>query len=441
MLRSRNLIPRSWGSVISRLHTLIVVCLALGATSVSQTTDAIKRLPSPNGKYGVARVSYDWIDKSRIETLSNDAGAHRELMVFVWYPTVHVLVKKPAKYLPNAKLIAETIGGEGMKDFWDDASARVVSGKIQSDTAEASRIATGKEQFPLIVFMPGLGVPTTAYTTLVEEVVSHGYVVASVEPTYEVPVAFADGRVVPFSDAAAGRKQPAPPGETRDQFLARMHAFDAPHLDRWAGDMRFVVDQVTMLNAGKNAAPFSARVDLSNIAAWGHSFGGRAAPRACQLDSRFKACMNADGLATDGPIFRYAGATLPSQPFMWMEVFHEPPSDQQLAQFHVTRKDWDKNHQTQIDTDEQELKECAGGSYHVSINLPGIDHLSFTDKPLIEAETKEDTDQALNALSAIEKYTLAFFDLYLRQENDHLLDQPAKQGATVAVERFPTAKK
>lgn len=425
------------------LRTLIAVCALFGVCAAQQGSDGIKRLPPPDGKYGVARVVYDWVDKSRIETLSNVAGAHREIMVFVWYPTDRVPIKKAAEYLPSAKLIAKSIGNEGMKDFWDDASAMVVSGRIQSDTSEASPIATGKKRFPLIVFMPGLGVPSTAYTTLIEEVVSHGYIVASIEPTYEVPaVAFPDGRVVPYSEAATGRNQPPPPDETREKFLQRMHAFDAPHLDRWARDMRFTVDQVTMLNhVGGKAAPFSGRVDLSNIAAWGHSFGGRAAPRACQLDRRVKVCLNADGLATDGPIFRYEGASLPSQPFMWMEVFHEPPSDEQLAQYQITRKDWEKNHQTQLTTDEQELKECPGGSYHVSIKLPGIDHFSFTDKPLIDSDKKEDTDDAVHALGAIESYTLAFFDRYLRHNDNHLLDDGAARSTGVALERLgPTGQ-
>lgn len=51
-------------------------------------------------------------------------------MVFVCYPTDRVLIKKPAEYFPSAKLIAKSIGDEGMKDFWD-ASAMVVSGRHQ----------------------------------------------------------------------------------------------------------------------------------------------------------------------------------------------------------------------------------------------------------------------------------------------------------------------
>ncbi len=417
-----------------------VVCLLTAALAQS-SSDRFRSLPRPDGKYGVARAGYDWVDRSRIDTFSNVTGVQREILVFIWYPTDRPSSGKAAEYLPNARLIAKSIGTEGMSDFWGDAATLVISGEIESDTVEATPIATGKDLFPLVVFLPGLGVPSTAYTALIEEVVSNGYIVASIEPTYEVPaVVFSDGRVVAFSDAATGRHQPAPPGETRERFLARMHAFDAPHLERWAEDMRFTIDQMTLLNhAGKKAAAFSGRVDLNTIAAWGHSFGGRAAARACQLDHRINACLNADGLATDGPIFRYAGAALPSQPFMWMEVSHAPPSDEQLAQYKISRKDWEKNHQTQINTDEEELKECPGGSYHVSVNLPGIDHLSFTDKPLIESDNEEDFNQAERALAAIERYTVGFFDQCLKQGSNHMLDQSVKETTGVAVERFQPA--
>ena len=421
------------------IRSLTLVCTIYGVICVAQqTSGATKRLPSPNGEYGVARIGYDWVDRSRPEALSKIPNAHREIMVYVWYPTEKGRKNKAAEYLPGVESIAKSSESESMKSFWDDAWSKVVSGQIETDTSEKSPIAKGKVSFPLVVFSPGLGVPSTTYTTLIEEVVSHGYIVASIEPTYEVPaVAFPDGRVVPFSEAATGRNQPAPPDETREKFLQRMHAFDAPHFDKWAADIRFTIDQFTLVNiAGKNAAPFSGRVDLSNIAAWGHSFGGRAAPRACQLDQRIKACLNADGLGPEGPIFRYEGAYLPSQPFLWMEVFHEPPSDEQLAQYQITRKDWDKNHQTQLKVNEQELKDCPGGSYHVSINLSGIDHYSFTDKPLIESEKKEDTDNAVRALGAIEGYTVAFFDQYLKQKNSQLLDEAAVRPVAIVLEKF-----
>jgi acetyl esterase/lipase len=39
----------------------------------------------------------------------------------------------------------------------------------------------------------------------------------------------------------------------------------------------------------------AGRVDLKRAAAMGHSAGAEFAARACQLDARFKACIDLDG--------------------------------------------------------------------------------------------------------------------------------------------------
>jgi hypothetical protein len=72
----------------------------------------------------------------------------------------------------------------------------------------------------------------------------------------------------------------------------------------------------------------------------------------------------------------------------------------------------------------------------VSINLPGIDHFSFTDKPLIEAEKKEEVDNTVRSLGVIEDYTIAFLDRYLKQGNSGLLDQTTVRPAGVVLETF-----
>jgi len=70
------------------------------------------------------------------------------------------------------------------------------------------------------------------------------------------------------------------------------------------------------------------------------------------MPARFEnqSVLNADGLGPDGPIFTYNGESLPAQPFMWIEVFHEPPTDAQLAPYKMTRKDWENDHQAQLAT-------------------------------------------------------------------------------------------
>jgi len=429
------------GLVLTRLlFTPLVVAALFAAKPMSaaqQDIASVKQLPHPTGKYAIGRIAYHWVDHSRIEQFSKVPGASRELMVYVWYPADPRGNLKRSRYLPGVDVIAEGKDGEDMRDFWGDSWSLLRSDKIVSQTLDAPPVASGSEQFPLLTFSPGLGTPVAAYTTLIQEVVSHGYVVVSIEPTYEAPVVvFPDGRTVAALPEATGRHLPAPPGETRDQFTKRMHTFDEPHINRWAADIRFSVDQITLLNSGKtSAAPFAGRLNLQDIAAWGHSFGGRAAARACQLDRRIKACLNADGLGPDGPIFVFEGGSLPSQPFMWMEVYHEPPTEAQLAPYGMTRKEWDKNHQVQLATDDQQLRTCPGGSFHVLVNTSGIGHSSFTDEPFVAATTEPQRKQASVALETIGVYTVAFFDRELKHRGDTVLDRktPDNAGETVQV--------
>jgi hypothetical protein len=417
------------------------VCLALacGPRAFSQEVAApATRLPPASGKYGIGRTTYHWVDASRPEQFSKTPGAHRELIVYVWYPaSKQSSSTRRAPYLPDSDVIGQSKDAEEMRDFWGNSWPSVLAGKVMNEVLDTPRIAPGKERFPLITFSPGLGVPVTAYSTLIQDLVSHGYVVASIEPTYEATaVVFPDGRVVTALPEATGRHLPGPDNESREQFIRRMHKFDEPHLDRWAADMRFTIDQLTAMNAGTSTAPFAQRLDLQNIAAWGHSFGGRAAPHACQRDARIKACLNADGLGPDGPIFVYEGTALPAQPFMWMEVHHEAPTEAQLAPYGITRREWEKNHQVQIATNEQQLRACPGGSFHVTISTPGIDHMSFTDLPFISAKTKQQTDEASLALLTLSQYTTAFFDKELKHKKGTLLNKNSPQLAGVSSEQF-----
>ena len=61
--------------------------------------------------------------------------------------------------------------------------------------------ATDRNKFPVLVFSPA-GFPPLALASIVEEIASHGYVVAGITHTYESAVtAFPDGRVVPMNAA------------------------------------------------------------------------------------------------------------------------------------------------------------------------------------------------------------------------------------------------
>jgi predicted dienelactone hydrolase len=415
------------------------VSLAAPIAALQQTKQDQSQLPHPSGKYGVARTAYDWIDTGRPDIFSKDSGSHREIMVYVWYPAQRRLSgRRMSDYLPYADEIARKLSNEEREDGWGGSWRRVFSKQVLTDTHEKAPIASGKERFPLLIFSPGQGVPATSYTTLLQEVVSRGYVVASIEPTYESPaVGFPDGRVIRSVSEASENRQIAP-GESREHFLERMHTSEAPHLDRLAADVRFVVGQLdSEAKRGTGVAPFAERTDFKNVGALGHSIGGRVAARACQLDPRIKACLNADGAGPDGPIFSYEGASSLRQPFMWIESSPTPPpTDGVLALYKITRKEWEKEHEARLAAYERELRSCTGGSYRVAINIPGSDHYSFTDWAMLEAGNRKDFDKGVTALEPLQEYIVAFFDKYLKAAKSTVLDKQSTASAGVSLQKY-----
>jgi dienelactone hydrolase len=395
------------------------------------------QLPHPSGKYGVSRISYDWIDKVRRENYATDPHTRREIMVNVWYPTRSGSGQSAfSEYLPHAQAIAKSlkeVPSNEIEEAWGGSWASIFSGRVLTDTYEGKPIFPGSERFPVLIFSPGFTALSTSYTTLIEEVVSQGYVVASIEPTYDVAaVAFPGERVIPFKPQWQPGEEPPPSGETWQQFLERIRAFDASHVETWAADIQFVIDQLAALeNSGREAAPFVGRIDLRNIGTWGHSLGGRAAYRACLVDSRTKACLNADGGIPEE-------ATLPAKPSMWIDVYHEPATDAQLAVHKITRKEWEKFHRAKLAATEQRLRACPGGCYRLTIKMLGIDHYSFTDSPVLDAESKEDLDKAVRSLQLIEVYSVAFFDKHLKHQATPLLDQPTTS-AGITLEKYGKA--
>ncbi|HZR29698.1 MAG TPA: hypothetical protein VFA71_13045 [Terriglobales bacterium] len=414
---------------------------AAGIPGTAQPPANIRiQLPHPSGRYGVARVAYDWVRGNGFVSSAKRPDATHELMVYVWYPISHRPSQSSvAEYLPHADLIAKKLSPTELQDEWGSAWHRVFTGRVLTDTYERSPVALGSERFPLLIFSPGLNLSGTSYTSLIQEVTSHGYVVASIEPLYESTVALPDGRVIRPTIEALGTRRPLP-GESWDGYLNRMHTLGMPQVEQHAADIRFVIDQITALNNMPAAtAPFAGRVDLHNIGVWGHSIGGRAAARACQLDARIRACLNADGVGPDGPVFPYEGASLPRQPFMWIEASQLPPTiDSILTSYKI--KHHDSGMGLAAKEQEQELQACPSGSYHLMINDAGTTHYSFTDWPLLEAERQEDFNRASHALEPIETYTVAFFDRYLKHQDSALTDSENAAFAAITLKKYGKAR-
>ena len=135
--------------------------------------------------------------------------------------------------------------------------------------------------FPVVIFSPGYDGVYQIYTSFIEDLVSHGFVVASINHPYVSGITvFPDGRTVGLASV------PTDP--------VAQAAFFNMSLRTIVGDAKFVLDTITEMNA--TDPDFSGHFDLSRVGMYGHSFGGANTAVCCYEDARFRAGLTLDGV-------------------------------------------------------------------------------------------------------------------------------------------------
>ncbi len=403
-----------------RVCGFVVIPILLASCKTVQT-DCVAQLPNPSGSFAVARRGYGLIDSARPDRFSSDSTKHRELMVHVWYPAQQSNHASFEGYVPGAKQIdGSACGRVRMRDEFEAIWPHILSGQLGSHVVASATPAVQPGGFPVVLFSHGLGSTTFAYSSQIEDLVSHGYVVIAIEHTdMATAVLFPDGRIRCFQRLPATGS-----GDALEQMIAAMKE----EVQTGAEDIRFVLD-----NLMKRSIAVPVSLDLEHVAAMGHSAGGTMVARACQIDKRIKACISEDGELKGIAAFAdYPDHAALTQPFLLMEIYLAP-TDGELARMRLTRQQWQAYEQKK----RQQLQSCQGGSYDVVFNGPGMIHASFSDEPLLGAPCGSSARAlALDNLLLIEKTTRAFLSKYLRGEPAPLLDQPGNTPPNVTVQRF-----
>jgi hypothetical protein len=227
-------------------------------------------LPPPTGPERVGRAVYDWTDAARSDPYAPRPSTPRELSVWVWYPADPAPGAPAAGYWP-VDWLRGLRGTGGINDL--AYSSPTV---IRPHAVEDAPVAGGTARLPVLVFEPGLGLQAADYTTLAEDLASHGYVVAGVNPTYSTDVVLSGGRVV------------------RSVAHARDDADFPTLVGVWADDARFVAGQVLALDTAPGSR-FQGRLRVDRTGFLGHSAGGAAAVLACAHDDRCAGAVDVDG--------------------------------------------------------------------------------------------------------------------------------------------------
>ncbi|HVA27922.1 MAG TPA: hypothetical protein VNF68_07060 [Candidatus Baltobacteraceae bacterium] len=246
-------------------------------------------LPPPSGAATIGSVSLHLVDRARWDPLA-PVREHRSLMVTLWYPA-----RKS-----NARAAPYLDGGTARVV---DSELDVAPGTFESAHSharnEAAVAAPGGRGYPVVVYSPGFGSWRNSSTALTEELVSHGFVVVTVDHPF-------DGAAVEFPDGTIVKAKPlALPDTTKALTYNAWYAMVQPLLAVRVADIRFVIDELAALDAGRNPDverhPLPVRLagalDLHRIGMFGQSLGGATMAQVMRTDKRIRA-----GLSLDGPI-------------------------------------------------------------------------------------------------------------------------------------------
>ncbi len=156
---------------------------------------------------------------------------------------------------------------------------------LTSHSLENVIISSSKSNYPIILFAPSWGAPVYQYSTILEELASHGYIVIGINFPYRTdPVILPENRIIIGEKVPEGADEDARQKRTLQRLKEQ---------DIWIQDIQFVLDEIEKWNT-KADSRFFQKMDLAHIGIFGHSFGGSVAAEVCRLDQRCSAGVVVD---------------------------------------------------------------------------------------------------------------------------------------------------
>ncbi|MEO6803925.1 MAG: dienelactone hydrolase family protein [Granulicella sp.] len=395
-------------SLAARISFAIVAVLLLGSTVTSSLLLPLFRLPTTTGPYPVGTRILHFVDPSRPDTGHRLKSGHRELMVQAWYP------------------IDASQAHGSLEAYRRPSEVTLLSSYmtvIRTHSFSNAPIAASTHEYPVILFNPAWKGPRTECEYLMEDLASHGFVVFSIDHTYNSgPVAFPDGtRIVsalgPEIDDFAGRKFEDEQKQGDDEVRLQ------------AQDNSFVLDGL-MNRKISGIDRWYKPLNLDQVGVVGHSFGGSVALQTAYSDPRVVSAINMDGWVFGDPAH-----IILRKPTMQMNEQIAWPTPEQLSKGGREFKIY-----WQFSAADARFRQdsiAASGGY--SLTIEGSRHMDFADRSLyspIKRWTDSGTITPQRAHQIVCRYANAFFARTLLNEVQPLLEQQNLGDKNVAFAKF-----
>ncbi|MCJ7710770.1 MAG: dienelactone hydrolase family protein, partial [Chloroflexi bacterium] len=330
----------------------------------------------------IGTVTFQWTDESRLEAYTPAPDDKRKLMVQMWYPALPVAGATTAPWMDRLDVVGPRIADYlHLPSFFLDHASLVQTNDYANAPADPDNAP-----YPVVIYSHGWNGFRAINLNQSEALASRGYIAVAVDHTYgSMVTAFADGQV------ALNNPDALPAGAPEDVFQQATEDLEATY----AADLRYVLDQLALVNEGAIPSPLTGRLDLTRVGVYGHSTGGGATVILCAQDPRCQAVLGMDPWL--GPVPKSVIEGGLRQPLLaMMSADWSSPANDAL-----------------LDT----LLE-AGISDNQKMTIAGTNHYDFTMLPLLTPLApalglKGPIDGA-RGMQVITDHLVAFFDRNLK---------------------------
>ena len=311
--RLRRAVAGSAGRPYGSGSLMAILCILAG---LALYWFPVPDLPPPSGPHAVGVRDFELRDETRPGLLAAGPEEPRRLLVRVWYPAQSTdgFERRPYFTEQEADSTAASFGEAlGMPFLFKHLKHSATNSHLDAPLLAAA------EALPVVIYSHGYTSFLGQNTVLAEELASHGYLLFSIQHSYDsADAVFPNGDILPRDPQAVEEMmalmEEGPPQEMLDAFAGESFSVRrAGHIANhskgifedqrlaarspaiWRDDRIFVHDR---LERGEVPGEIQAIAAAGNFAATGQigmSFGGSTTGGVCMLDRRCAAGVNLDG--------------------------------------------------------------------------------------------------------------------------------------------------